>query len=63
MIDIIIFSVLYTILIGIVSAIHYYWGHKTGIKDTLEVISSVDPTILPKIKPHLEKIVNAETDA
>jgi len=62
--DTIIFAVLYTILIAIVSAIHYFWGHREGIKDTLEIISSVDPTILPKIKPKLQEIANAtETDA
>ena len=62
--DIILFSILYTALLMVVAAIHYHWGHKEGITDTLEVISSVDPTILPKIRPKLQEIANAtETDA
>jgi hypothetical protein len=61
--DTIIFASLYTILLMVVSAVHYFWGHREGIKDTLEVISSVDPTILPRIKPKLKDIANAETDA
>ena len=57
--DIILFSILYTLLISIVAIYYHFQGYKKGIEQTLLIVSSVEgPGYLEKLKPRLERLIN-----
>lgn len=56
--DTLIFATLYTLLMMIVSTIYYFKGQKRGIEATVNIIATIDPLFLAKIKPKLQELVD-----
>ena len=55
---------LYTLLTLIVATYYYFQGHKNGIQETIGIISSIDPEIIPKLRPKLQELANGtKTDS
>lgn len=55
---------LYTLLTLIVAVYYYFQGHKNGIQETIGIISDIDPTIMPRLRPKLQELANGtKTDS
>jgi hypothetical protein len=62
--DTLIFATLYTILMMIVSSIYYFMGQRKGIEATVNIIATIDPLFIAKIKPKLQELIDGtETDS
>ena len=58
MVDLILFSTFYTILIAIVAAIHYFKGRREGMQEVLIVVAKLEPEVFKNLKPKIERLIN-----
>ena len=58
MLDIIFFSVLYTVLLMFVSTVYYLKGRKEGIGEVVTILSKHEPEFFKQFKLKLERLVD-----
>lgn len=58
MVDIILFSTFYTLLIVLVATLHYFKGRREGMQEVLIVIAKLEPDFFKNLKPKIERLIN-----